>query len=1237
MTKIDDKELLEDVNEAEAKDGLTPDQRRAIKAIDKTLLISAAAGSGKTFTLTKRIIKRIIDDGANITDMLIVTFTRASASDMRVKIFKALSEAIAENPGNDHLASQLTKIGSAKICTIDSFCYDLLQDNMSDADMTSIPRIADNAQYLIVANASMEKTIESFYESNSDFPSFVECFVNAKTNNLLGKSLLNIYDKLQTLRDGIEFLVKCADNIEKEAELDFFSTSYGKILQNSSKEIFNHYLPILNDAVEFAEMDDNVNDVYGEQFRTDLKLCQELCDIVMDEKDGYARIRELLLGYAPEGLGRLSGTYASETSSMYKDERNAFKEKMFSLRDRSFSLPKKSVSAAMKDTAKYIRILYELLFEFDRAVDAEKSRMGIITFNDIRRKVYNLVVKEIKDGEPVPTEIAKQYQQQFSDVFIDEYQDVDQVQDTIFSAISKPTNRFMVGDIKQSIYEFRSADPSLFKSYREKFPLLTSDRGKNSSNASIFMSENFRCDETVIDFTNLVCSKLFSVAAKSIGYTKEDDLRYAKQQVTEDYIPQKIKITTLSFPDPRTKNKPEHIKDLTAYDCEAEYIASQIEELLKNGTKEDKDSETGFSKLMPGDIAIILRKRKMIPFISAALRKRNILSTDADATKYFENPDVLMVLCVLNAIDNPERDIYLTGALYSPIFNFSIDDVIKIRYPFKKSNSLYSALCAYANDHNDTLASKCKDFIKTLESWQLQAASLPIDRFLLFLFDDPRFCETGIVAQPNDDGDGGNLLLLYEYARGFENGSFKGLYQFIEYINSVIEKDEKIELTEGGKSENKVYITTMHGSKGLEFPVCFLSRMSGSIKSKDIKDNFVFDKKYGIGMKVSDETGIGVINTPLREAIISKIIEKQAEEEMRILYVALTRAKEKLYITSTATNTQNLLQGAKNSAIYLDKYTIVNEISTYLKWILICCPPVDNPIYEMEFIDGVEFLKQLDTEDKEVEKTSFSADPELTQKLIDKFDFDYKYAKLSTVASKLSVSRLEPDILSEKPDGKDLEAERRKKDNKPKKAKIPAMFLSESETNVKEISASERGTATHLFLQFCNFEALKDKESIIAERSRLIDKEKFIHKIYEDLIYVDELEKFIHSELFNKILSAKEVIREQRFNVKFPVVDFAEEGTFDEYTQDEMLVVQGVIDLVLINEDGSIELYDYKTDRLSENQLNNYNAAKEKLSQAHARQLSYYAKAAEQLFTKKCSRVAIYSTCSAQLYDIDVN
>ena len=1214
-----------------AKRVWTKGQSAAIDLRGRTLLVSAAAGSGKTATLTERIIKSLTDkeNPSDISKMLIVTFTKAAANELKERIFTALSKALAEAPTDRHLNEQLVKLGSANICTIDSFYLNLIRSNFSILGISASARIADSSETDILKRKVMDEVIEYFYDSDESFPALSDCFVGTRSINALAEPLIKLYDDIMGYPEGVEFLkihAELLSRFERE-HTDFFDTPYGETTLSGLKLRLEYYRQLLSGAYEYSVDNSDAFSKRALTYQLDLEFIETLLDATSAERPSFSHIRDLFISRSVPKLGSASKDDETEESLFYKTSRSNMCSALDDIYENIFSRNEELLCREFAATAVYVHKLYDVLSEFFRRFCEEKERRNIMDFPDIRRHTYRLLIDE--NGEPTP--IALKYREQFSDIYIDEYQDVDRVQDKIFSAISS-NNRFMVGDIKQSIYGFRGAEPQVFADYKQRFFEIDPEKldaiPESEKEATVFMSENFRCDSNIIEFTNLVCSRLFSSCASSIGYTEADDLRFSKPLPREDYVSPKVEVSVIVTKEQKSEDeeaekaskKKADTDEPTNGEIEAEYIAEKIEHLINNEKKADG------SPILPGDIAIIYRSNRSVSELSGALRKRGFLCSEGGGDGYFESPDVLLVLSILNIIDNPHRDIHMAGALCSPVFGFTMDDLVRIRLGSTSSDSLYDALVAYS-EKNDELGKMCRDFDALLSELRVSSRSQPVDRFLRILFESEVFASTGLFSDRNDYGEGGNLLRLYEYARTFEAGSFKGLYNFIEFINSLIEADKVLEVTAKDKSPDRINLTTMHHSKGLEFPVCFVCGMGSKRNTRSLSNSLLYENSTGIAMKLSDTTGFARINTPMREAIKEKILVQGAEEEMRILYVAMTRARERLYLTAVSGKDETeLMTKAAMQAKYSSPF-LINSCTSFLDWILTVFADPSRPTdcCELRFVyperTEADEDEQIVEADPKVE--AVLPDHALYEKLCRDFDFEYQYSELLKIPAKLSVSRLSPDILDASDNSCDLFA-------KPHEARVPDFFISNKPSVA---SAAERGTATHLFMQFCDIEKAK-QNGAKEELSRLVA-DRFIPRNIADIIYVDELEKFIHGSLADKILSSERVIREQRFNLLIPADAFSQNDERIKRLAGESLAVQGVIDLILIDKDGNIELYDYKTDRLTRAELENHSLASKKMNGSHGLQLSYYAYAVSELFGKSCSKIAVYSTHSAELYDIE--
>lgn len=1196
----------------------TAAQIAAINTKNKTLLLSAAAGSGKTTTLTQRIISAITDPDspADISKMLIVTFTRASAADLKAKIFNAVSRELAQNPQNKHLSKQLIKLVGAQISTIDSFYLNAVRQNFSVLDISSSFRIADSSETTLLARSIIKDVIESFHEKNENFSSLCECFETVRdTEGVMEDVLLDLYVSCMRTPEGVDYLRQVAKTALVDADKSFLDSSYGKIVSDYTVSMLNGYLESYDEVLKKMALDEKLFASYYDAMNCDRILCIDLLELLKDTNEchEYSKVAEAINSYEFSALKSFSSKLATDLSAFAKSLRESFKADLRDLREGYFSYSNKDFPQFFTQTASNLELLWQVLSDFDARFREEKKRRNILELTDVKRLAFKLFVSN--DG--TPTELARKTAEQFTDIYIDEYQDVDPVQDLIFRSISKPDNRFMVGDIKQSIYSFRGAKPQLFADYRILFPIHGSQEANASTCETIFMSENFRCSKPVIDFTNAVCAPIFTACKDSIGYTADDDLVYSKG--TAEDAEKSLPISVSIF----SKNSKKLIADtvdtsalLSPAEAEAAFVAKSIYDLLRDGKKENGE------RIRPCDIAVLFRNKNTANRIADALTALGIKSNNSDASKYFQNPDVVMMLCILNAVDNPQRDIQLAGALKSPIFNFTMEDLLIISKAGSATDSLYDKLCIYC-DVDSPLGQKCRDFNSTLEKWRTISVSMPIDRFLTHIFASERFVASGLMCEKGASAEGGNLQRLYDYARTFEAGSFKGLYNFIEFINSIIENGEMMNVSDEGGDEDCVTLTTIHKSKGLEFPVCFVCNCASPFNTGSSNPHLSFEYGIGVAMTLSDSTGFAYYSSPLKKALDLYGNIKGIEEEMRVLYVALTRAKERLYITGNYS--KSVMTGILERKDFLKNFKCPHSIlsaQSYMDWILpslaACDSFADLGKYTTDNLPSFYVSSGINV--PEVNKATINT--ELYQKLQKQFAFEYPYGDLQKIPAKLSVSKLSPDVL-------DLSDTSLSLFDRAVEPTVPDFFLSTK----KRASATERGTATHLFLQFCDFGLLHSKG--VGESITMLKEKRFIPDSIADIVYSEDIEALRHSDFLKELLSASRIIREQRFSALLPTTAFTREPAFRENVKNETIAVQGVIDIIVIDENGDVSLYDYKTDRLTKEELTDETLAAKKLNERHAMQLSYYAKAVENMFGKPPKRVAIYSTHAAKLFDVN--
>ncbi len=1230
----------------------TAAQSAAIGTRDKTLLVSAAAGSGKTAVLTERIIQSLTDEEhpADISRMLIVTFTRAAAAQLRQKISAALSKRLALDPGNAHLNRQLMMLGSAHISTIDSFYMEVVKSNFQASGLPPTFRMADDAELSALRRDVMNGVIDRMYETNGSFSAVSDIFCDIRNESSLCVALLELAEHLDQYPESIDILARSARELQSSS-MQFLGTPFGKVWLRTVTDFAKTGVTLFETALEEMQSEEHADKLerkYGERYREVLSRCREIlqtveaheAELAKDTADPdtqatdlsttfysltlYSELQILLTSPFDVETDR-SRPKASEEFTRRRTLCDNFIKKWEKTAPVWGANDASAIADSAEESAKMLFVLHETLNLYQKEYAAAKMAREIAEFSDISRAAYRMLVAE--DGSPTP--LARELSGNFDAVYIDEYQDVNAMQDATFRAISTARNRFMVGDIKQSIYRFRGAQPKVFADYRKEFPLLENATESDPA-ATVFMSNCFRCDKNVIRFSNAVSGFLFSRSAESIGYTREDDLVFSKDpEKSGDALCEVMLLEPLS--------SAERGEKLEGAVLEARMIAEEISQLLESGKKADG------APILPGDIAILARTASHFPHITKELNARGIPVSDTSKQSFFENPEVLCMYSLLVAIDNPFRDVYFAAALRSPFFGFTLSEMVQIRSTAVSSLSLYEAFSEAAESEKIFIGfrERIKDFLTRLATYREKARTLPVDKLLRYLY---RETAALALAGYEKNGHGGtvrktNLNRLYEYARKFESNGFKGLHQFIRYVDNVMQSGAKLPQPEG--DANAVLLSTIHGSKGLEFPVCFLASTQTAFSRNDFTAPLLSDEHMGCALRLSSAGPFSRYDTFFRSAVEMELRRQSREEEMRILYVGLTRAIEKLYVTAALSGKAEKAQ----SKAQLQALPGIGEFAlddNYISWILAALERPDAGEFAKvrcvseETLNGMiregEARRQLretnEEKDKDEQKFTCSiycSEEEIkaredTRAVAERFDFVYPFAHLTRLPAKLSVSRLSPIALDvydsdSAPSPTTVESEEAER--------LLHTFDRTPTFGTRTADAAARGTATHEFLQFCDFEKA-EANGVRAELSRLIA-ERFLSPDTETAVRMDELEGFFKSDFYRSLKAAKELRREVRFHIFLPAADFTADKEFAEKLANERLAVQGVIDLFFTDADGSLVLCDYKTDRLTPFEQSHPEAAAKMLFERHGKQLAYYAMALEALCGRRPDKILIYS------------
>lgn len=1223
----------------------TPSQRTAIDTRDRTLLLSAAAGSGKTAVLTERIISSLLDpqNPADISRMLIVTFTNAAAAELRTRITGALQAALQADPSNRRLETQLLLLPSAEIRTIDAFCAGFLRANAATVGISPRFRIADEAEGELLARSIMLDLLSDCYERRGfenpegapayceeDFLLLVDSLSAARDpQDMLADALLELFKKCRNFEEGAFLLANRAVAFREDLEKPYANSASYRQIADYLTEGLEHYADLYEKLLSALAKEGEAKLLY----KHGMTYCRDAIATA-------SLSRAMKAGDLSE-VGRILDRKIFKMTLPSCSSDSPSDKALHKLRDELHRFCENKLLPFVtfgeedfrKEGMRLFRVLNQLAalgIAFENRFSEEKRARNLCQYSDLE----SMTLAALSDENGAPSALALEKREEYDAVYIDEYQDVNEVQHKIFSLLSKPRNRFMVGDIKQSIYRFRGADPSIFARLRKSFPDYRKDDLENTAQA-LFMQSNFRCDPPIINFTNLIFDTLLGTAGESIGYREEDKL-HAGKRLPDGTHTQKVRLLlTNHYKQPKKKKGEEDTvfpQECSAIQAEAHAVASEIARLIAFEKKNDG------TPISAKDITVLTKsiKGKFAAALGEELSSMGIPTQTPEDAEFFLNPDVLLILALLNVINNPHRDIYLAGVLRSPLYAFSMDELVKIRQAGEAGDSLYDALLRYRAQHEDD--EKCRRFLDKLALYRDRAEGMPVWRLLRFIYDD-----TAILALSDHSKKAGkrnNLRRLYHYSRTFEGFSFKGLYSFLQFINRIIRAGEKLPIDQDSSKEtDAVRLMTIHGSKGLEFPVCFVSHCDGALKSAFHTPKILFSEKFGASLNLQTDDGLGHVTNPLCRAISLENEQADGEETLRLLYVALTRASERLYVTAGASNLAGLFRTV--DSIVPSRFSILTASNLIS---LVCaslpmatpedCPDVLDECITLASLDDCDILRHTVTgdalgtlpESPEAEETQEEAAPSvLTEELLrQRFDFVYPHEAALSLPGKLSVSRLYPDLLdaqneTELPSEIDLEKE--EYEFRP----IRPAFLSEEE----EPDGAARGTATHLFLQFCRFDALALHGA--EEELKVLTEKNFISQKDASLVRIHEIKRFLRSALFADLQKADKIYRELRFHASLPASQFTSDREKKAALADERIFVQGVIDCVSVYEDGSYDLIDYKTDRVPRDR----DEAVKMLTERHKLQLSYYSAACTEMFGRPPRACLIYSLALGETVPIE--
>ena len=1192
----------------------TKEQLQAIKEKGSNILVAAAAGSGKTAVLVERIIEKIINDKIDIDKLLVVTFTNAAAAEMRERVLEAIYQKLDETPENEHLQKQITLLNKASICTIDSFCLDVVRNHFYELENISPNfRIADTTEIELLKQEVLEDMFEEKYENqDEDFADLINTYTSYRDDTPLKDLILKIYTYIQSNPFPNEWLHEKIEMYHiHQLEQDFSHSPYGKILLKEVEEEMVDDISILKEVGKSLKKEEELEKFTGTIYDDISKL-----EILKGNLDNWDKVYEIYsnLVFATWPRQKIE----SEIKDRAKEIRDDVKKKFSNKLSKIFIYPSKEANQDIQDMHQILVKLENIVLEFGEEFYKRKRNKNIVDFNDIEHFALEVLL-ENKNGQVQPTEVAKKYQEKFTEIAIDEYQDSNMVQEYILTAISKENNIFMVGDVKQSIYKFRQAMPDLFLSKYKTYKLKEEKEIKDNLKIQLF--KNFRSRKNVLDFTNLIFQDIMSESLGEIGYNETEYLNLgANYEEAGQSLETEINVIDLKEQEEQSENdvdsdensEEERIEDIQV---EAKFVANKIKKLVEEKFQVFDKKMKGFRDITYKDIVVLLRSTKVnAPIFEEEMINLNIPVFSESSQEYLDSIEIQTIMSLLKIIDNPIQDIPLVTVLRSHIGNFTDDELVEIRLADKYDN-FYQAMQKSKINVNKQLREKIDHFFANLEMWRRDKEYLALDEFIWKLYTDTKYY-TYVGLMPNGDVRQANLKMLFERAKQYETASFKGLYNFINFI-------EKLHLGSGdlgaakliGENDNVVRIMSIHKSKGLEFPVVFLSATGKQFNLMDLNQNILLHQELGIGVKYIDYERQVQYDTLTKEAIRNKILTETLSEEMRILYVALTRAKEKLYITGLKKDYNKEIENMQNQVNRYPKtdnkinYILLKKYKKYLDWILLVYLYEKektnnlltvNVLYKKEILKAMVRIEDDKIDIREILEQA-KIENETMQQLDKILEYQYRYSISTKIPTMTSVTKIKQ--MKEKKDNNNENSEEETKTfHKPN-------FL---RTDEKEtLTNAQKGTLVHLCMQRLDENIEYDLDKIKACIAQLVQR-KIITEVEERNINPYKILEFTKSNIWKQLKQAKKVYRERPFFIHIPAKEIYNEDIEDK------LLVQGIIDLYYINQQDEIILVDYKTDYVEKGK-------EEELIEKYKEQLNMYKRALEETLKQKVSKVYIYS------------
>jgi ATP-dependent helicase/nuclease subunit A len=1166
----------------------TKHQEKAIELKGGGIALSAAAGSGKTAVLVERVIQLLLDekDPCHPSELLVVTFTNAAAGEMRQKIKREINSRIALNPFDVRLTKLKIGIESADICTMDSFCIKLLRENFHKTDISPDFRPLDGSEETALRKETLESVIEELYmERGEAFRRMADVVTESRSDAALGEFIETLYNQAMVYPFPFKWLDSVAESYENSNESIWHDIIRGKI-----KEVANYCISLVNDALTLSYRDEVLAARYPDVLERELSNYKRIADLA--EGGDWDELMNSLKGISFDSLPTIRNMGDNIYKLSAQAKRNKAKGTIMDCKEKYAVATSDEHKEDLTYLLPVIRELVNAAMVFsDRLFDRMKAK-NAYSFSVLNQLALRLLIKEDENGDLYKTELAQELSDNYKHVLIDEYQDTNELQNTIFRTLSSEGEKlFVVGDVKQSIYRFRLAMPEIFLSLLES----SADADERKFPARLFLDRNFRSRKDIISAVNFLFSCLMSKETGDVEYTEGHEMiAGAEYEDEEKRLNPAVSLHIL-----------EHDKqnsELKKLEAEAKYIASFIKRTIQSGVTVGQKEKK--HPVRASDFCILIRNANAVAYMYRdALIKEGIDAYAEEKNGFFGATEIAVMLSFLRTIDNPSRDVDLLALMFSPIYGFTPDEIAELRM-LDKNASLYSCLSQYVLSGNE----KAKTLMEDIRLFRNLSGIMPTAKFIRSIYEKTGYMSI-VGAMSRSEKRKANLSLLCEYAEEYEKNKGTGLSGFIRKMDILQRMDGDLPSASGvSEGADVVRIMTVHKSKGLEFPYVIIANCAGIMY--DNQRRYTVTPETGLGVKIRNAEKLNIYSTVPSVATGILARKNEAAEYLRLLYVAMTRAREALIMVSSFESTEKKVQSAVTALPTegnISSYA-VSSAQSFADWLLLGflrhpdAAKLRNMCAAGELIETqpADFsldvvLNAEDDISQDEPAAEFKADRRLLREIEKRVAYEYPYSALAAVPAKMSASELFA-------------------------VRFNSEFFALSKPAFAcdgEMTASEKGSANHKFLQLCDLGAAS--KDIDAELNRLLSTGKMTEQEI-NAVSKEAAEGFFNSDTARRILEADRVLREQNFTIQIPAAEIFRElknGT----AADEKILIQGRVDLVYVKGDRAV-VVDYKTDRVT---------SEKTLVSRYEGQLTVYLRAVSEILRMPRENV------SAELYSLHLN